>query len=73
MDFVISEVQFISHETELKGPGRSVGPLTNPTAYGGTADDAFDIVIPSMPGFGFSGKPTTTGWSLDESHAPGTC
>jgi len=39
-----------------------VGPLTNPTAYGGTAGDAFDVVIPSMPGYGFSGKPTTTGW-----------
>jgi pimeloyl-ACP methyl ester carboxylesterase len=39
-----------------------IGPLTDPTAYGGKAEDAFDVVIPSMPGFGFSGKPTTTGW-----------
>jgi pimeloyl-ACP methyl ester carboxylesterase len=39
-----------------------VGPLTNPLAHGGTADDAFDLVIPSMPGYGFSGKPTSTGW-----------
>jgi pimeloyl-ACP methyl ester carboxylesterase len=36
--------------------------LTNPMAHGGRAEDAFDIVIPSMPGYGFSGKPTTTGW-----------
>ncbi|HTE35175.1 MAG TPA: epoxide hydrolase [Reyranella sp.] len=39
-----------------------VDPLTNPTAHGGTAADAFHVVIPSMPGYGFSGKPTTTGW-----------
>jgi pimeloyl-ACP methyl ester carboxylesterase len=39
-----------------------IDPLTNPTAHGGTALDAFDVVIPSMPGYGFSGKPTTTGW-----------
>jgi len=39
-----------------------IGPLTDPTAYGGKAEDAFNVVIPSMPGFGFSGKPTTTGW-----------
>jgi len=39
-----------------------VDPLTNPTAHGGTASDAFHVVIPSMPGYGFSGKPTTTGW-----------
>ncbi len=36
--------------------------LTNPTAHGGNASDAFDVVIPSMPGYGFSGKPMTTGW-----------
>ncbi len=36
--------------------------LTDPTAHGGSAADAFDVVIPSMPGYGFSGKPTTTGW-----------
>ena len=39
-----------------------IDPLTDPTAHGGNASDAFDIVIPSMPGYGFSGKPTTTGW-----------
>jgi len=40
-----------------------VDPLTNPAAHGATAADAFDLVIPSMPGYGFSGKPTTTGWT----------
>jgi pimeloyl-ACP methyl ester carboxylesterase len=40
-----------------------VGPLTDPTAYGGTEADAFDVVIPSMPGYGFSGKPTAAGWN----------
>jgi len=39
-----------------------VGPLTDPTAHGGDAEDAFDLVIPSIPGYGFSGKPTATGW-----------
>jgi pimeloyl-ACP methyl ester carboxylesterase len=39
-----------------------IGPLTDPTAHGGRAEDAFDVIIPSMPGYGFSGKPTTTGW-----------
>ena len=39
-----------------------IGPLTNPTAYGGKAEDAFHVVITSMPGYGFSGKPTATGW-----------
>jgi len=39
-----------------------VDPLTNPTAHGGNAADAFHLVIPSIPGYGFSGKPTTTGW-----------
>jgi len=39
-----------------------VEPLTNPTAHGGKASDAFHVVIPSMPGYGFSGRPTTTGW-----------
>jgi pimeloyl-ACP methyl ester carboxylesterase len=41
---------------------KTVEPLTNPTAYGGSASDAFHLVIPSMPGYGYSGKPTTTGW-----------
>jgi pimeloyl-ACP methyl ester carboxylesterase len=39
-----------------------IDPLTNPTAHGGKASDAFDVVIPSLPGYGFSGKPTATGW-----------
>ena len=39
-----------------------IGPLTDPAAYGGKAEDAFDLVIPSMPGYGFSEQPTTTGW-----------
>src|SRR5262245_43886976 len=39
-----------------------IDPLTNPTAHGGSASDAFHVVIPSMPGYGFSGRPTTTGW-----------
>src|SRR3984893_5473303 len=39
-----------------------IDPLTNPTAHGGNASDAFDVVIPSMPGYGFSARPATTGW-----------
>jgi pimeloyl-ACP methyl ester carboxylesterase len=39
-----------------------IGPLTDPTAHGGSAEDAFHVVIPSMPGYGYSGKPTSTGW-----------
>src|SRR5690606_4295559 len=39
-----------------------IDPLTNPTAHGGSETDAFDIVIPSLPGYGFSGKPTELGW-----------
>jgi pimeloyl-ACP methyl ester carboxylesterase len=42
-----------------------IEPLTNPTAHGGTAADAFHVVCPSLPGFGFSAKPTTTGWGVD--------
>jgi pimeloyl-ACP methyl ester carboxylesterase len=41
---------------------RIIEPLTNPTANGGAAEDAFNLVIPSLPGYGFSGKPTATGW-----------
>jgi pimeloyl-ACP methyl ester carboxylesterase len=40
-----------------------IDPLTNPTAHGGSASDAFDLVIPSLPGYGFSGKPTAPGWT----------
>ncbi|MBS7254126.1 epoxide hydrolase family protein [Flavobacterium branchiicola] len=43
-----------------------VGPLTDPTAYGGKAEDAFDLVIPSMPGYGFSEKPKGTGWGPEK-------
>jgi epoxide hydrolase len=41
-----------------------IEPLTNPTAHGGRADDAFHVVCPSLPGYGFSGKPTETGWGV---------
>jgi pimeloyl-ACP methyl ester carboxylesterase len=44
---------------------KTVSPLTDPTAHGGNAEDAFDLVLPSMPGYGFSGKPTDTGWGPD--------
>lgn len=44
---------------------KTIGPLTDPTAYGGRAEDAFDVVIPSIPGYGFSGKPTGLGWGPD--------
>jgi pimeloyl-ACP methyl ester carboxylesterase len=43
-----------------------IGPLTDPTAYGGKAEDAFDLVIPSMPGYGFSEKPAGTGWGPEK-------
>src|SRR6202008_1247004 len=43
----------------------TIGPLTDPTAYGGRAEDAFDLVLPSMPGYGYSGKPQGTGWGPD--------
>jgi hypothetical protein len=42
-----------------------IDPLSNPTAHGGSANDAFDVVIPSLPGYGFSGRPTGTGWDPD--------
>ncbi len=47
--------------------------LTNPTAHGASASDAFHLVIPSMPGYGYSGKPTTPGWDPRILHARGTC
>jgi pimeloyl-ACP methyl ester carboxylesterase len=43
-----------------------IGPLTDPTAHGGRAEDAFDLVLPSMPRYGFSGGPTSTGWGPDQ-------
>ena len=42
-----------------------IGPLTDPVAHGGSADDAFHVVAPSLPGYGFSDKPTTTGWGVE--------
>jgi pimeloyl-ACP methyl ester carboxylesterase len=42
----------------------SIGPLTDPTAHGGRAEDAFDLVLPSLPGYGFSGEPTEVGWNV---------
>ena len=43
----------------------SVGPLTDPTAHGGSGEDAFHLVLPSLPGYGFSGEPAEIGWDLD--------
>ena len=43
----------------------AIGPLTDPVAHGGRAEDAFDVVIPAIPGYGFSGKPTEAGWNPD--------
>ncbi len=43
-----------------------LGPLTDPTSHGGSADDAFHLVVPSLPGFGYSGKPTRHGWSVEK-------
>src|SRR6516164_7041784 len=43
----------------------AVGPLTDPTAHGGRAEDAFDLVLPSLPGYGFSGEPPEVGWGPD--------
>jgi pimeloyl-ACP methyl ester carboxylesterase len=42
----------------------TIGPLTDPTAHGGSAEDAFDLVLPSLPGYGFSGEPAELGWDL---------
>jgi len=42
----------------------AVGPLTDPTSHGGTAEDAFDLVLPSLPGYGFSGEPREVGWNV---------
>jgi hypothetical protein len=49
-----------------------IDPLTNPTAHGASASDAFDVVIPSLPGYGFSGKPTAQAGALPAPHAPGS-
>ena len=50
---------------------KTVGPLTDPTAYGGRPEDAFDLVLPSMPGYGFSAKPKGTGGIRTALRAPG--
>ena len=51
-----------------------IGPLTDPVAHGGDAADAFDVVVPSLPGYGFSGKPTGTGLErANASPTPGPC
>ena len=42
-----------------------IGPLSDPTRYGGRAEDAFHVVVPSLPGFAFSDKPTETGWDVN--------
>ena len=44
---------------------KTIGPLTDPVAYGGKVEDSFDVIIPSIPGHGFSGKPTELGWGPD--------
>ncbi|MFP3748180.1 epoxide hydrolase N-terminal domain-containing protein, partial [Achromobacter sp. SIMBA_011] len=44
---------------------KAIGPLTDPTAHGASADDAFHVVVPSLPGFGFSGHPAKPGWGSD--------
>ena len=43
-----------------------IDPLTNPTKYGGSAEDAYHLVLPSLPGYGFSAKPTSVGWSTEK-------
>jgi hypothetical protein len=50
-----------------------IEPLTNPAEHSGSASDAFDVEIPSLPGYGFSGKPAATGWARAASHARGRC
>jgi hypothetical protein len=50
-----------------------IGLLTDPTAFGSWAEDAFDVAIPSLPGFGFSSRPTEVGWELDRIGRAWTC
>jgi pimeloyl-ACP methyl ester carboxylesterase len=50
-----------------------IEPLTNPTVHGASTSDAFDLVIPSLPGHGFSDKPATTGWDPPASPRAGSC
>ena len=49
----------------------TVGPLTDPTAHGGDAEDAFHLVLPSLPGYGFSAEPTELGWDAGRIGVPG--
>ena len=49
----------------------TIGPLTDPTAHGGTAEDAFHLVLPSVPGYGFSAEPAEIGWDLGRTARPG--
>ena len=49
----------------------TIGPLTDPTAHGGSAEDAFHLVLPSVPGYGFSAEPTELGWCPAASRRPG--
>ena len=51
----------------------SIGPLTDPTAHGGTAEDAFDLVLPSIPGYGFSSQPASSGGAWVAPRWPGRC
>jgi hypothetical protein len=48
-----------------------VGPLVDPPAHGGRAEDAFHLVLPSLPGYGFSGEPAEVGWDLGRTHGRG--
>ena len=49
----------------------TIGPLTDPTAHGGDAEDAFHLVLPSLPGYGFSAEPIEVGWDLGRTARPG--
>ena len=51
----------------------TIGPLTDPTAHGGAAEDAFDLVLPSLPGYGFSGEPAELGWDASRTARGGRC
>jgi pimeloyl-ACP methyl ester carboxylesterase len=59
------DIHFIHVRSEHANALAIIDPLTNPTAHGASASDAFDVVIPSMPGYGYSGKPRETGWGPD--------
>jgi hypothetical protein len=65
-------VRYWGTDYDWRKPEQVIGPLTDPTAHGGRAEDAFDLVLPSMPGYGFSGKPRAAGWGVTGWGAPGT-